>query len=344
MLYIGMDVHSKWSCIRGFNPETGETINHPRVPNNLEALREVFDSLDGPFYGAMEIGTNAWAMYWTLLEFFEKLIVVDALETWGKEGRRGPKTDGRDALGLAFKMSRGELNALYVPDKVTQDYRCLIRARVNATRRVTKLVNEVGSLLRSWGVMVSSSLLTQKGEKLIEDCRERLPENALFVLDGLIEQLRLAKELEGKLTGRIEKLAAGDDTCKLLMSIPDIGPITAFAVRAEVGEIGRFASAKHLVSYCGLGPVVSQSADRIHYKGLPKACNKILKYLLILRGSGLARGKRDNPLRRAFIRTAMRGHVNDGKISAARKLVRIMYAMMKHKEPWDLAKAAARCT
>ena len=261
----------------------------------------------------------------------------------GKRSRRGAKTDRRDAIKLAEKLYHGQLKALYVPDELTQDLRCLIRGRVSATKRVTGFVNEIGSILRSWGVVVESSLLTEKGKKLISECRERLPENSLFVLDGLIEQLEMARKHEENLTERITELAEGDETCRLLMSIPGVGPITAFAVRAEVGDIGRFPSAKHLVSYCGLGPGVSQSADRLEHKGLPKACNKVLRYLLILRGSALANTKADNPLKRNYFRVALRGHVNHAKVSVARKLVRIMYAMMKYKEVWDPAKAAARC-
>jgi len=207
MLYIGMDVHSKWTRIEGIDPATGETISFPKVQNNPESLRGVLGALEGPIHGAMEIGTNAWAMYWTLLPFFEELVVVDTLETWGKEGRRGAKTDKRDAIKLAQKLCRGELKALYVPDKMTQDWRCLIRGRVSATKRVTCCVNEIGSVLRSWGVVVECSLLTEKGKKLIENCRERLPENSLFVLDGLLEQLETVKRLEENLTERIKELA-----------------------------------------------------------------------------------------------------------------------------------------
>jgi len=188
MFYIGMDVHGKWTRIEGFDPDTGETVSFPRVENHLEALSEVFSTLEGPIHAAMEIGTNAWAMYWTLQQLVDHLMVVDTLETWGKTGRRGAKTDKRDAKGLAQKLYEGKLKALYVPDKLTQDYRCLIRARVSTTRRVTALVNEVGAVLRSWGIVVECSLLTDKGRMLIEKSREGLPANSLLVLDGLLEQ------------------------------------------------------------------------------------------------------------------------------------------------------------
>ena len=38
MLYIGLDVHSKWMTVTGFDPDTGEVIMHDRVPNDRESL------------------------------------------------------------------------------------------------------------------------------------------------------------------------------------------------------------------------------------------------------------------------------------------------------------------
>ena len=163
MLYLGLDVHSKWMAIRGFDATTGELVDINRQPNDEESLAEVFGNLPGPLYGAMESGTNSWAVYRALESYFERLIVVDPATVWGRDARRGAKTDRRDAMKLAMKMYRGELEALYVPDVKTQDQRALARAKVNASRHVTKLVNEIGSLLRSWGIIVDCSLLSKWG-------------------------------------------------------------------------------------------------------------------------------------------------------------------------------------
>jgi len=224
MLYIGMDGHSKWTRIEGFDPDTGEIISCAKVANEREALAAVFAQWEGPIHAVMEIGTNAWAMYWTLLEFVDELMVVDTLATWGTEGRRGAKTDRRDARKLAQKLYQGQLQPLYVPDKQTQEYRCLIRARVSTTRRVTALVNEIGAVLRSWGVVVSSSLLTDKGRALMEASREQLPERSRLVLNGLVQQLDCALEQEETFTQQIEKLAQEDEVCQVLMTIPGSPP------------------------------------------------------------------------------------------------------------------------
>jgi hypothetical protein len=68
-----MDVHGKWTRIEGFDPESGEVVSFPRVPNDPEALEEEFSALEGPIHDAMEIGTNVWAMYWTLQQFVDHL-------------------------------------------------------------------------------------------------------------------------------------------------------------------------------------------------------------------------------------------------------------------------------
>ena len=102
MLYLGMDVHSKWMAIRGFDAETGDLVEIMRQANDEESLAEVFGNLPGPLYGVMESGTNSWAVYRLLEPYFEKLIVVDPATVWGRDVRRGAKTDRRDAMKLAM--------------------------------------------------------------------------------------------------------------------------------------------------------------------------------------------------------------------------------------------------
>ena len=342
MLYLGLDVHSKWMTIRGFDPATGEVVEVKRQANDEESLAECFGDLPGPLYGVMESGTNSWAVYRILEWYFEKLIVVDPATVWGKQVRRGAKTDRRDAMKLALKMHRGELEPLYVPDVVTQDQRVLGRGKINASRRVTKLVNEIGSLLRSWGIIVDCSLLSGKGQKLIESSKAKLPKHSLKVLELSLAMLKMAQEAEDELERAVEAEAAEDEDCQRLMSIPDVGPLSALVVKAEIGDINRFAGAAALVCYSGLSPSLSQSSDSIYYGKLNKFCNKFLKYVLVLRAQGMARSKKENPMRQTYWRVALRHKSNHAKIAVARQLARVIYSMLKKKECWDASKITQR--
>ena len=342
MLYLGMDVHSKWMTIKGFDSETGEMVEINRQPNDEESLAKVFGSLRGSLNGVMESGTNSWAVYRILESYFEKLIVVDPATVWGREGRRGAKTDRGDAMKLAIKMYRGELEPLYIPDVATQDQRALGRGKINASRHVTKLVNEIGALLRSWGIVVNCSLLSKEGRKLIEASKARLPKHSLKVLELSLTMLKTAQEAEAELELSVKVEAASDEDCQRLMSIPAVGPLTALVVKAEIGDIARFASAAQLVCYSGLSPSVSQSADSVYYGKLNRFCNKFLKYVLVLRAQGMARSKKENPMRQTYWRVVLRHKTNHAKIAVARQLVRVIYSMLKKKECWNASKITKR--
>jgi len=341
MLYIGLDVHSKWMTIKGFDPETGDLVEIKKQSNDEDSLRERFGSFAGPLHGVMESGTNSWAVYRILEPYFERLIVVDPATVWCKDVRRGAKTDGRDASGLALKMQRGELVPLYVPDVQTQDMRALGRAKINASRHVTKIVNEIGSQMRSWGIIVECSLLSVKGQTLIEESKGKLPEFSLKVLEMWLEMLKKAQETEAELEKMVAAQAAKDEDCRLLMTIPGVGPLTALVVRAEIGDILRFGSAEQLVNYCGLCPSVKQSADKIYYGKLNRFCNRFLKYVLVLRAQGMARSKVDNPMRQTYWRVVIKGK-NCAKIAVARQLVRVIYSMLSNKTAWNASRITAR--
>ena len=149
MLYLGLDVHSKWTTIKGFDPETGEIVEYRQVSNEPEEMEAVLGSLPGPLHGVMESGTNAWAMYRVLEPLFAHLVIANPTHLWDRKRDRSAKTDRRDALRMARQLQRGEIEGIYVPDEQTQDLRVLVRSKVRATRWVTKLTNEIGFLLRS---------------------------------------------------------------------------------------------------------------------------------------------------------------------------------------------------
>lgn len=341
MLYIGLDVHSKWMTVRGFDPETGQEIEMNKLSNEIDSLDQYFGSLEGPLYGVMESGTNSWSVYRILESYFEKLYVVDPTEVWGKVIKRGAKTDRRDAIKLAMKMHRGELNPLYIPDVHTQDLRSLTRGKIAITRQITKTVNEIGALLRSWGIVLKCSLLSKQGESVLNECRSRLPDHSLAVLDCFLGALKKFQDAEAALEVRIKSAAEEDDVCRILTSIPGVGAFTALVVRAEIGDISRFRTPEQLISYCGLAPTVNQSSDNIYYGKLNRFANMFLKYVLVMRAQGMARAKQDHPMRQTYWRVLLRGK-NHAKIAVARQFARVIFSMLKNNTMWDASRITSR--
>jgi len=333
MLYLGLDVHGKWTTVVGFDPKTGEVVEHKRVSNEAEEIGVLLGSLAGPLYGAMEVGTNSWAMYRVLRPHFAELVVVDPARVWDRRRERGAKTDRRDALRLAELLYRGELEGVWIPDERTQDLRVLVRGKVRASRWVTKACNEIGSLLRSWGYRVEASLLSGQGRKLLQEAQ--LPGHSRRVLELWRELLETAQEIEAELEAAVKEEAKADPVCQLLGTIPQVGPLTALVVRAEVGDVRRFRTAKALASYAGLCPRVSQSGEQCHYGKLGRWGDRWLKYALVLAANRIARGAKESRLHRLYWRMCLRHNRNDAKVAVARKLVQLMWRMLRDGRCWQ---------
>ena len=332
MLYLGLDVHSKWTTIKGFDPETGEVVEHRQVSNEPEAMEAVLRNLPGPLHGALESGTNSWAMYRQLRPFFERLVIADPAQIWDRKRDRGAKTDPRDALRMAQKLQRGEIKGIYVPDEPIQDLRVLVRSKVRATRWVTKLTNEIGSLLRSWGYVGPKSLLTKKGTMHLDQAQ--LPPHSARVLKLWREMLEKAQEIHAELEAAVEEVGEADPICTQLRTVPSVGPLTALVLRAEIGDISRFPNSAALISYAGLAPRVFQSGDHCRYGSLGHWGNHWLRYVLVLLANRMAYHGRGSRLHKLYWRIQMREHRNGAKIAVARKAAHLIYHMLRSGQPW----------
>lgn len=336
MFYIGLDCHGKWTTAAGFNPETGETLRLERVSNGPGEMAKELEGFEAPFYGVMESGTNAWAMYREFLPIFERLTVVDPSGVWDRRSDRQAKTDHLDAMRMAQMLYRGQIKGLYIPDEVTQDLRVLVRAKVRMSRWVTRLTSEIGSVLKSWGYVGNRSLLSKSGKAQMGEVQ--LPNHSAKVLKLWSELLEKAQEIEDELQAAIEEEAANDPECAILQTIPGVGAFTSLLVRAEVGDIARFPKAENLVSYIGLSPRVFQSGESCHYGGLGNWGNRWLRYALGLLAQRVAASKRESCLRRTYWRVSFRRHRNEAKIAVARKAARIIYGMLSEGEVWNESK------
>lgn len=340
MLYIALDVHCKWITVAGFDDVTGELVERDRVPNDAGSLRELFGELPGPLHGVMESGINSWAIYRDLRPLFETLTVADPARLWDRRKDRQAKTDRNDALRMAKMLYRGEIEGLYIPDEKTQDLRVLVRGKVRISRWVTRLTNEMGSLLKSWGYVGHRRLLLRGGKADLDQAQ--LPVRSARMLQLWRELLEKAQEIEDELQTAIEQEAAQDSDCALLQTIPSVGAFTALLVKAEIGDVRRFKHSSHLISYAGLAPRVFQSGESRFYGGLGKWGNRWLRYAIGLFAQRTAHSKQDSAFRTTYWRVQFKNHRNAAKMAVARKAIRVIHQMLTLGSAWDNSRAAPR--
>lgn len=340
MLYLGIDLHSKWFTLAGFDKETGELYRQKKTANTPEAIQALFATLPMPRQGVMETGTNAVVMHRLLAPYFTELLIVAPNKVWDRRRDTRAKTDHRDALGLAEHLAEGKLTPLFVPTEDLQVWRTLGRARIQVTQDLTRVTNRLYALARRWGYLDEKKFLTQGGRAWLEALT--LPNEAQEVLTESLTTLATLQARETTYDATMAALVAGDSIGQLLLTIPYVGPFTAFILRAEIGDITRFASADKLIAYTGLVPRVFQSGERVRYGQLTKAGNAYLRYVAVLFAQNCLNGKQDTPFKRRFYRLCHAHDPNEIKIMLARDFLAVVYAMWTHRTVWRDDRSPAR--
>lgn len=126
-----------------------------------------------------------------------------------------------------------------------------------------------------------------------------------------------------------------EETQLLLRSIPGVGKVSAAALAAFVGDIGRFATPEKLVAYIGLDSRVFQSGTSVHGKGfISKRGNKYLRHILF-NAAFIAR--RRNPALCAYFekKLAEGKHYFSAMCAVERKLIHLIYAVWKRGTPYQ---------
>jgi len=166
-------------------------------------------------------------------------------------GARGIKTDRRDAQVLSQVSCRVELRSVHVPSEQARAWRTLCNSRDALVSSRTKLTNTVKSQLRCRLVLTHKRRSTATPDQI----RSLWTELAGSVPPHVERQLLVIAMLDAQITEadkEIRQLIKPNDTCRLLMTVPGIGPLTAMRFVATLDDVTRFETAHDVQAYLGL--------------------------------------------------------------------------------------------
>jgi transposase len=124
-----------------------------------------------------------------------------------------------------------------------------------------------------------------------------------------------------------------------LTTVPGIGPTLAATILSEIGDVQRFPSAGHLVAFCGLALSESQSGQSTPRRFLSRRGSARLRNAFYQ--AALVAVEYDPHLGAYYRRRVHQGLSKRRAIlSVARKLVRIVYALLKSGQPYQSPRAA----
>ncbi len=171
-----------------------------------------------------------------------------------------PKNDGRDAEAICEAVTRPTMRFVPIKRVEPQDLQALHRLRERLINARTALVNEVRGLLSEYGIVLPQSIAKFRAlivEKL-EDNQAKLTALSTEVFQRLYEEfLALEKRLE-YYDEQLAAMGQAHPACQRLQTIPGIGPMTATALIAAIGDVTQFKNGRQLAAWLGqVGEVLS---------------------------------------------------------------------------------------
>lgn len=251
------------------------------------------------------------------------------------------KNDLRDAEAIAEAASRPHVRPVALKSEEQLDVQFLHRHRERLLGHRGDLIRQLRSLLLERGIRVAQgkARLARALPDIRAGARGELSAAAQRRVDEFVAEWAELDRRIDRLEAEIRDYAKSDPLCRLLMTVPGIGALTASAMVARMGEAERYASARAFAAALGLVPRQHSTGGRIVLGGITKCGDAHLRKLLVHGARSVLRhlAKRENALGHWLRGVLQRRHRNVAVVALAAKLARIAWAVMVKREPFRAA-------
>ncbi len=269
------------------------------------------------------------------------MAVIDARQAHAVMKLQHNKTDAGDAELLAEIARTGFYRAVSVKSEAAQEVRILLKARCHLVRQRRDTQNAIRGLLGSLGLRFPNG--SGKLAKRVRAALADRPELAPAIEPLLSIAAALKREIE-RLDRAVGEQARSSEACRLLMSVPGVGPVTALAFAATIDAPGRFAKSRAVGAYLGLTTRRFQSGEMDYSGRISKHGDAMLRSLLYeAANSMLTVVRKAHPLKDWARRIRKRTSHKKACVALARKLAVILHRMLITGEAfrWPEKKDAA---
>jgi transposase len=286
-VFIGIDAAKAKHAVAVAEPgRRGEVRYLGEIEASPEAVRRLVTRLaarHGRLHVCYEAGPTGYGLYRQVVALGHACTVVAPSLIPRRPGDR-VKTNRRDAVSLARLLRAGGLTAVWVPDEAHEAMRDLVRAREAAVEDLRRKRQAISSLLlkqgrsyagrKTWGAMHRRWLQQQAFDH---------PAHEVLLREMLLAERHARERLE-RIEAAIMRLLPGwslAPAVEALQALRGISVVAAVTIAAEVGDLGRFESARQFMGYLGLVPGERSTGGAVRRLGITKAGNGRLRRVLV---------------------------------------------------------------
>jgi transposase len=331
--FVGLDVSQKMTALCVVD-NAGRRLWRGQCPTVPEQIR-IFvrrhagdDARIGIETGAM----TPWLVH-ELRNLGLEVVCLDARHARAALEMQINKTDQNDAEGLAQIVRTGWYRSVHVKSFDSHRARALLGARTQLVGMRTRLSNHIRGVLKTFGLLPGAMQglpFDRKVEALVLDRSDV----ALIVRPMLIAWRQLREQITA-FDKAIRMLVKSNSACRLLMSVPGIGVLSALAYVSTVEDPARFAQSRSVGAHLGLTPRQYQSGE-VDRSGRISRCGDTLARTLLYEAAVviMARVKRASSLKDWAQAIARRSGAGKARVALARKLSVILHSVWRSGQPF----------
>jgi transposase len=254
--------------------------------------------------------------------------------------RKNEKNDRNDAEAICEAAGRPNMRFIPIKDEEQQAILTVHRARALLVGERTALVNQIRGFLTEFGIVLPQgrSQIRAQLPALLDEEERILPHLLSLVL---AEQYQRLCELDHVIEGydnQIESFARTDERAKRLMKVEGIGPLTATALIATVGDIREFKNGRQFAAWLGLVPRQRSSGGKARHGRITKRGDVYLRTLLVHGARAVMRfidNKHDRKSEWVKSIKERRGF-NKAAVALAAKHARILWAILSKGSDYEV--------
>ena len=331
---VGLDIAKLVFQVHGVD-EHGKTKLKKTL--SRKEMIEFFAALPACLIGIEACGgAHYWARELSRLGHDVRLMAAQFVAPYRKSG----KNDANDAEAICEAVGRPNMRFVPVKSEEAQAVLTLHRARDLLVSERVALSNQIRGLLGEFGIVVAAGMAKLRVAMLeIQAGNRLLPVLARETVVELYERMLGLQEKALEYERKISELAKQSETAKRLMKIEGIGPITATALLASVGDAKLFRNGREFAAWLGLTPRQHSSGGKTRLGGITKRGDVRLRTLLIHGTRSAMRFMMEKTDRKSrwVSELQKRSCNNVAAVALAAKHARIIWAMLVHGTEYKVA-------
>lgn len=338
---IGIDLAKNVFQIHGVN-EFGKPVIKKQLKRDQMAA---FFANTPPALIGMEACASAhhWARKLQSLGHTVKLMAPQFVKPYVKSN----KNDANDAEAICEAVTRPNMRFVPIKNVEQQAVLSLHRVRQGFVAARTAQANQIRGLLGEYGLVIPKGIahIARRVPELIEDASNELPGAFRLLIELLVTHLKLLHSQVLDIEKKIQAWHRGTEASRRLETIPGIGPITASALVASIGDAKNFESGRQLAAWLGLVPRQHSSGGKQNLLGISKRGDSYLRTLLIhgARACIQAFSRKGNSSGWLHELLQRRNH-NVAAVALANKNARIVWALLTQQRQYVSGYARAAAT